>query len=88
MNRSSKLSTGTSESREAPDELLGLPACAPCSPAQRERQPDDDALGLVLADELGDRLEPRLAPGRSTTPSGRATVPVGSETATPVRAEP
>ncbi len=56
--------------------------------AQRQRQPDDDALGAPRRDELGQAREPARLAARSTTQSGRASVPVGSETATPVRAGP
>ena len=56
--------------------------------AQRQRQPDDDQLGLVLGDEAAIRASPALVAARSTTPTGRASVPVASETATPVRAAP
>ena len=57
--------------------------------AQRQRQADDDALDLVLDARAtaARRARPRVA-ARATTPSGRAIVPVASETATPVRAAP
>ena len=64
-------------------------ACAPRSPRKRQRQPDDDALGLVLTHERRDASRARASlAARATTPSGRAIVPVASETATPVRAAP
>ena len=57
--------------------------------AQRQRQADDDRLGLLArGSPASSRSKPAGVPTRSTTPTGRATVPVGSETATPVRADP
>ena len=56
--------------------------------AQRQRQPDDDPFGRLLARRVAQAGEPGVVAARSTVQSGRATVPVGSETATPVRAEP
>ena len=56
--------------------------------AQGQRQADDDALGALRRDELGEALSPAGLAARSTTPTGRASVPVASDTATPVRAEP
>ena len=64
-------------------------ACSPSSPAQRQRQPDDHALGpLLLAPAAATAASPRFVSGRSTTASGVASVPVGSEIAAPQRAEP
>ena len=55
---------------------------------ERERQTDDDPLGSLGRDELGDPTQPGSLAARSTTVSGRASVPVASEMATPVRAAP
>ena len=56
---------------------------------QRERQPDDDALDLALGDELARaRVSPCFVAGRSTGSIGVASVPVGSLSAQPQRAEP
>ena len=89
MKRSSYISTGTaSDVAQRLDERVRLARLLAVLAAKRQRQPDDDALGLLLAH---DRREPRQAvavAARSTTPSGRAIVPVASETATPVRAAP
>ena len=70
------------------DEGRGLVGLCPVLAAQGQREADDDALGLLLADELAETGEPGSVAARSTVQSGRATVPVGSETATPVRADP
>ena len=70
------------------DEQLGLVGLLAVLAAQRERQADDDALRLVLADEPRDLREAGLVAAFRTTQTGRARVPLASETATPVRAEP
>ena len=70
------------------DERLRLERLRAALAAQRQRQPDDDALDLVLTHERRDLGEPVADAARATTPSGRAIVPVASETATPVRAAP
>ena len=71
------------------DEALGLGDLLAARPAQRQRQADDDALdGPPRCTSRASSASPLSVPARSTTPSGRASVPVGSETATPVRAEP
>ena len=90
MKRSSAVSTGTSTTaRRACHEQLGLGGLLAVLAAKRQRHPDDDALRLVLGDEAGDLGEarPRSRPC-ATTHTGRASVPLASETATPVRAEP
>ena len=48
---------------EATDELLGLTRLLTLRAAHRERQADDDTLGLMLRDELGDPAEPCVAAG-------------------------
>ena len=89
MNRSSKVSTGTSSTaRSASTNRSGLQRLRAALAAQRQREPDDDALGLLLPDEPASRASPASVAARSTTVSGRASIPVGSETATPVRAAP
>ena len=90
MKRSSYVSTGTSTAaRSASTNDVRLDRLRTVLAAQRQRQPDDDALDLVLEHERPQLGEPVLAsPPASTTPSGRAIVPVASETATPVRAAP
>ena len=70
------------------DERVGLESLCTALAAQRHRHPDDDAIGLVLEDEVAHLRQSVSLAARSTTPSGRAIVPVASETATPVRAEP
>ena len=65
---------------EAPGDLRLLALLA----VQRDREADDDELGLVLGDELGDGL----GSGGSITRSGRTSVPLGSEIAQPQRAVP
>ena len=70
------------------EELLGLARLLADVARERQRQADDDPLRLLVADEPTSRSRPAPLPARSTTSSGRATVPVGSETATPVRADP
>ena len=70
------------------DEPLRLSRLAPVLPPQGQRQPDDDSLHAFLANDLLDPVSPAGLAARSTTPNGRAIVPVASETATPVRAAP
>ena len=70
------------------DETLRLGRLLPVLAAQGQRKADDDALGARARRPAPQTREPSSLPARSTTPTGRATVPVGSETATPVRAEP
>ncbi len=70
------------------EEPLGLADLRAALAAQRQREPDDDTLRLLVTDELGQSREPGLRRARWTTQRGRASVPVGSETATPVRAAP
>ena len=89
VKRSSNVSTGTSSSASSDATNAAVScACSPALAAQRQRQADDDPLGPLRRDELGQPRRPASEAARSTTPSGRASVPVGSETATPVRAEP
>src|ERR1700736_113102 len=59
------------------DELLRLPSLLSMLPPHRQGQTDDDPLGAVLANELGDSGEPALAsrllhdPDRSRDRPGR-----------------
>ena len=55
---------------------------------QRQRQADHDPLCFLLRHQLRESANPASLAARSTTVSGRASVPVASETATPVRADP
>ena len=62
MNRSSSVSTGTCDPRaERLDERLGLPGLRAALAAQRQREPDDDQLGLVVGHQRDDPVEARLA---------------------------
>jgi hypothetical protein len=89
VKRSSYISIGTERTSCSASTNASVLACLlPTLAAKRQRQPDDDALDVLLAH---DRLEPReavLVEARSTTPTGAAIVPVASEMATPVRAAP
>ena len=59
------------------------------APRERQRQADDDALGLrARRPRARTRASPLRVSGRRTGSSGVASVPVGSETATPQRAAP
>ena len=75
----------SSQGVDEPRRLVGLLAVLA---AQRQRQPDDDQLRLLGRDEPRELAQPASLAARSTTTSGRASVPVASETATPVRAAP
>ena len=89
MKRSSNDSTGTSRTAlERGDELRRLLRLRSALAAQRQRQADDDQLGPLRRDELGELAQARLRGGALDDADGRASVPVASETATPVRAEP
>ncbi len=89
VKRSSKLSTGRSESSaERLHEGFRLLRLSPVLTTQRHRKADDDPLDLLRSGQLETRARPGPDDARSTTSSGLAIVPVGSETATPVRAEP
>ena len=70
-------------------ERFGLARLRAALAAQRQREPDDDQLGLVLGHQRDDPGPgPASLAARSTIPTGRASVPVASDTATPVRAAP
>ena len=89
MNRSSKVSTGTSQYlAKRVEEPLGLADLRAALAAQRQRQPDDDPLASSSRTSSASRASPASDDARWTTQRGRASVPVGSETATPVRAAP
>ena len=71
------------------DELSGLLGLGSVLPAQSQRQADDDELrAFGRARARPARRRPASSAARSTTVRGRASVPVASEIATPVRAEP
>ena len=89
MKRSSAVSTGTvDELAQRGHEQLRLGRLLAVLAAQRQRQADDDALRLVLADEARDLGEAGLGRRLADDADGRASVPLASETATPVRAAP
>ena len=70
------------------DERLRLARLLAVLAAQGQRHADDDELRLLRGDHGQQLCEPGVGGGTLDVVTGRATVPVGSETATPVRAEP
>ena len=64
-------------------ELPGQARLLTLGAVQADRQPDDDAIDLVLLDDRRDR-----AGSGGVVSIGRTSVPVGSESAQPTRARP
>jgi hypothetical protein len=79
VNRSSNDSTGTSTAARSASTNGRSPAPARLLAAQRQRQADDDALGPSAATSSTSSRRPGSLAARSTTASGRASVPVASE---------
>ncbi len=63
-------------------------ACSPRAPRSVSGRPTTTRSTSSSRTSRASSASPLSVEARSTTPSGRASVPVGSETATPVRAEP
>src|SRR4051794_7278812 len=89
VKRSSKRTTGTSSvlRRRLANSSLAR-ACSPRSPRSVRGRPTTTLPTSSRATRSRTSASPASLWARSTTPIGRAIVPVGSETATPVRAEP
>ena len=89
VNRSSKVSTGTSTTwRSASRNRSVSPTCAPRSPRSVNGSPTTTRSTCSSRTSSASRASPASDGARWTTQRGRASVPVGSETATPVRAAP
>ena len=89
MKRSSNSSTGTSRTPRSASTKRSVSARLLAAFAtHRQRQADDDSLDLLLAREPRELGEPALGGSLLDDAERPRDVPVGSETATPVRAEP
>jgi len=63
-------------------------ACSPCSPRSVTGMPTTIRSGISRSTIRSSDSRPASVPAFSTMHTGRASVPVGSDTATPVRAAP